>query len=178
MVENLMVNSLEKVDKDKAAKLTDLARTLVETKKSIEDHEKEVKKLKEKARFLSEEQIPNYLQEIGVEAIKTSFGTIGYDLKYRGYISKSNQSKAFGWLREKGHGDIIKTEVSASFDMGEADKAQEVLANLRDKGINPNFKEGVHHSTLSSWIKDMTQKGIDIPDDLFGVYIANVTTIK
>ena len=68
--------------------------------------------------------------------------------------------------------------MSASFGMGESDKAQSMLVSLRDNGMNPNFKEGVHHSTLSSWIKDMTEKGKDIPDELFGVYIANTTTIK
>ena len=37
--------------------------------------------------------VQNTLQEMGVDAIKTPFGTIGYDLKYRGHISKANQSK-------------------------------------------------------------------------------------
>ena len=177
MVEPLL-NSLEAVDKEKTSKLVELARTLVETKKAIEESEKKTKELKEKAKMLDEEQIPKFLQEMGVDAIKTPFGTIGYNLKYRGYISKANQPLAHDWLRKEGHGDIIKTEVSASFGMGEADKAQNMLATLRNNGMNPNFKEGVHHSTLSSWIKDMTEKGKDIPDELFGVYIANTTTIK
>ena len=62
--------------------------------------------------------------------------------------------------------------------MGEDKKAQQLLAELQSKGVNPVMKEGVHHSTLSSWVKDMTEKGIDIPDELFGVYIANETKIK
>lgn len=173
-----IIKALEKVDKEKTSTLVDMARNLVDTKKAIEESEKKTKELKEKARLLSEEQIPNFLQEMGVDAIKTPFGTIGYDLKYRGHISKANQSQAHDWLRKEGHGDIIKTEVSASFGMGETDKAQNMLASLRDNGMNPNFKKGVHHSTLSSWIKDMTEKGRDIPDEMFGVYIANTTTIK
>ena len=60
MVEPLL-NSLEAVDKEKTAKLVDLARDLIETRKTIDDREKEVKELKEKARVLSEEQIPNFL---------------------------------------------------------------------------------------------------------------------
>lgn len=173
-----IIDSLAKVDKDKTSKLVDLAKKLVDTKKEIEDTENALKALKSKAQNISEEQIPNFLKEMGVDAIKTPFGTIGYDLKYRGYISKANQALAHEWLRNQGHGDIIKTEVSASFGMGESDKAQRMLANLRNNGMNPNFKEGVHHSTLSSWIKEMTENGKDIPDELFGVYIANVTTIK
>lgn len=177
MVESLL-NSLQPVSKEKTQELVDLARSLVDTKKAIEESEKKTKELKEKARILDEEQIPKFLQEMGVDAIKTPFGTIGYDMKYRGHISKANQAQAHEWLRKEGHGDIIKTEVSASFGMGEADKAQKALASLRSNGVNPNFKEGVHHSTLSSWIKNMTEKGLDIPDELFGVYIANTTTIK
>ena len=44
--------------------------------------------------------------------------------------------------------------------------------------MNPNLKEGIHHATLSKWVEEMTSKGIDIPDELFGVYIANETKIK
>ena len=62
--------------------------------------------------------------------------------------------------------------------MGETDKTQNVVASLRSNGMNPNFEEGVQHAALSSWIKEMTEKGKDIPDELFGVYIANTTTIK
>ena len=173
-----MLDSLKNVDKEKTSKLVDLAKTLVDTKKEIENAEKSLKSLKSKAQNISEEQIPKFLQEMGVDAIKTPFGTISYNLKYRGYISKANQALAHEWLRKQGHGDIIKTEVSASFGMGESDKAQRMLANLRNNGMNPNFKEGVHHSTLSAWIKDMTESGKDIPDELFGEYIANETTIK
>ena len=68
--------------------------------------------------------------------------------------------------------------MSASFGMGEDDKAQSLLADLRSKGVNPNLKEGIHHATLSKWVEEMTSKGIDIPDELFGVYIANETKIK
>ena len=53
-----------------------------------------------------------------------------------------------------------------------------MLADLRSKGVNPNLKEGIHHATLSKWVEEMTSKGIDIPDELFGVYIANETKIK
>ena len=63
MVEPLL-NSLEAVDKEKTSKLVDLARDLIETKKAIEESEKKTKELKEKARVLSEEQIPNFLQEM------------------------------------------------------------------------------------------------------------------
>jgi 5'-3' exonuclease len=159
---NSLLHSLQQVDKEKTTKIVNLARNLVDTKKSIEELEAKIKELKEKERIISEEQIPKFLQEMGIDAIKTPFGTIGYNLKYRGYITKTNQSKAFEWLRKEGHGDIIKTEVSASFGMGDTDKAQDLLATMRKGGINPNFKEGVHHGTLSSWIKDMTEKGKDI----------------
>lgn len=177
MVETL-VSSLEAVDKDKTVKISNLVKEMIDTRQAIENAEQEVKKLKAKHESISSEQIPNLMNEMQIDGIKTPHGTIEIAQKYRAYISKANQPMAFAWLRKEGHGSIIKSELKAEFGMGEDKKAQQLLAELQSKGVNPVMKEGVHHSTLSSWVKDMTEKGIDIPDDLFGVYIANETKIK
>ena len=177
MVESL-VTSLNSVDKEKTKEVVTLVKELLNTKKAIDTKEDELKSLKKKAESISSEQIPNLMTEMQIEGLKTPHGSIEVIQKYRAYISKANQPKAYGWLRKEGHGDIIKTELSASFGMGEDDKAQSLLADLRSKGVNPNLKEGIHHATLSKWVEEMRSKGIDIPDELFGVYIANETKIK
>ncbi len=177
MVESL-VTSLNSVDKEKTKEVVTLVKELPNTKKAIDTKEDELKSVKKKAESISSEQIPNLMTEMQIEGLKTPHGSIEVIQKYRAYISKANQPKAYGWLRKEGHGDIIKTELSASFGMGEDDKAQSLLADLRSKGVNPNLKEGIHHATLSKWVEEMTSKGIDIPDELFGVYIANETKIK
>ena len=66
---NSLLHSLQQVDKEKTTKIVNLARNLVDTKKSIEELEAKIKELKEKERIISEEQIPKFLQEMGVDAI-------------------------------------------------------------------------------------------------------------
>lgn len=177
MVESL-VTSLEAVDKDKTVKVANLVKEMLDTKQAIVDAEEQVKKLKAKHESISSERIPNLMAEMHVEGIKTPYGYIEITQKYRAHITKANQPRAYTWLRQKGHGDIIKSEIKTEFGMGQDAQAQQVLALLRDKGVNPEIKEGIHHAKLSSWVKEMTEKGIDIPDELFGVYIANETKIK
>lgn len=176
MVETLL-DSLQKVDPEKTSKIAELVKQLIDKRDAVEKAENEVKRLKAEADSISSERIPNLMSEMGIELLKTPFGKIEVIQKYRGYISKANEKEAFEWLRKNNHGDIIKTNVSGSFGMGEDDKAQQMLATLRSQGIDPIHKEGVHHAALSSWVKEMTEKGIDIPDDLFGVFIANETKI-
>jgi hypothetical protein len=110
--------------------------------------------------------------------IKLSDGTMVEAVPtYKAYITKANQLKAFDWLRKNGYGDIIKHDISVEFSMGQDDKAREVLELLKSKGTTPIQKEHVHHMTLSTFVKEQTEKGMDVPDDLFGVHISSKTKL-
>ena len=74
---------------------------LLETQKQISTVEEELKKLKEVETNLSEQTIPNLMQQAGVELIKLE-GGISVEVKpfYSARIPASRSEEAFDWLRE------------------------------------------------------------------------------
>ena len=58
------------------------------------------------------------MQQAGVELIKLE-GGISVEVKpfYSARIPASRSEEAFDWLRENGHGDLIKNQVSLEFKM-------------------------------------------------------------
>jgi len=172
------LDALKSVDQDKMQTISKLCQDLKKAQNDIEEKQAEVKKLVEKEALISSELIPNLMAEMDISMIKLSDGTMVEAVPtYKAYITKANQAKAFDWLRKKGYGDIIKHDISVEFSMGEDEKAREVLELLRSKGTAPIQKEHVHHMTLSTFVKEQTEKGMDIPDDLFGVHISSKTKL-
>jgi len=172
------LDSLHNVDPDKMQTISKLCQDLKKAQNDIEEKEAEVKRLVEKETLISSELIPNLMAEMNIAMLKLSDGTMVEAVPtYKAYITKANQLKAFDWLRKNGYGDIIKNDISIEFSMGEDAKAKEVLDLLRSKGTTPIQKEHVHHMTLSTFVREQTEKGQDIPDDLFGVHISSKTKL-
>ena len=152
---------------------------LLETQKKISETEEQLKKLQEVERTLSEQTIPNLMQQAGVQLLKLTDGT-SVEVKpfYSARIPASKTEEAFTWLRENGHEDMIKNQVSLEFGMKEDNMAKSVVEDLKSKGLNVKQKTSVHPSTLRGFVREqIEQLGKDVPADLFGTYIANKTKI-
>ncbi|MEC8831477.1 MAG: hypothetical protein VX772_03885, partial [Bacteroidota bacterium] len=78
--------------------------------------------------------------------------------------------EAFGWLKEHGHDDIIKNEVIIRFGRGEEDKANELVKELDGKGLSPDQKRRVEPMTIKGFVREQIEKGVNLPQDKFGVY--------
>jgi hypothetical protein len=85
--------------------------------------------------------------------------------------------EAFNWLRDNGHGDLIKNNVTLTFGRSEDAIAKQLVDELQQKGHNVKQAEKVEPMTLKAFVKEQIQKGKNVPSDLFGVYIANKTKI-
>ena len=53
-----------------------------------------------------------------------------------------------------------------------------LIQDAQQKGYNVKQKQGVHVSTLRAFVKEQIQDGKQVPNDMFGVYVANRVTIK
>jgi hypothetical protein len=178
MVATQTLDPLQNVDIDKTQTISKLCQDLRKAQRDIEDKQAELEKLVEKEALISSELIPNLMAEMNISMLKLSDGTMVEAVPtYKAYITKANQAKAFDWLRKNGFGDIIKNDISVSFSMGEDGKAKEVLDLLKASGTAPIQKEQVHHMTLSTFVKEQTEKGMDVPDDMFGVHISSKTKL-
>ena len=167
------------VDTGMSKDIAESCNKLLETQKKISETEEQLKKLQEVESTLSEHTNPNLMQQAGVQLLKLTDGS-SVEVKpfYSARIPASKTEEAFTWLRENGHEDMIKNQVSLEFGMKEDNMAKSVVEDLKSKGLNVKQKTSVHPSTLRGFVREqIEQLGKDVPADLFGTYIANKTKI-
>lgn len=85
-------------------------------------------------------------------------------------IPKPTERRTFDWMRQHGHAGLIKRAVAMTFSMGEDEKADELLVELKAKGLQPEDKTTVHPSTLKSFVNEQLEAGKDLPEDLFSIF--------
>ena len=172
-------------DRVQSVTQADAAKTLsskVIELKNLEDEiknaEESVSKLKEKAKILSQFEIPNMMEEMHITKLKLKDGeSVEVNKFYSGSIIPDKQEKAFTWLRDNALGDIIKRDITVTFGMGEDNKASEYANLAQGKGYEPVQKVGVHPSTLRAVVGERFKSGQEMPSDLFKTYEGNRTKI-
>jgi type III secretion system FlhB-like substrate exporter len=176
---DLEAESIIKIDTAKSADIALNCNKLLETQKQIKKAEEEISKLKEAEVHLSDNVIPNLMREAGISKMELTDGSV-VNVKpyYQAHINESFKERAHNWLRENGHGDLIKNNVTLEFGKGQDEIAQSVIQDAQSKGYNVKQKQGVHASTLKGWVREQIQEGKQVPNDMFGVYVANRVTIK
>ena len=151
---------------------------LLETQNEISAFEEKLKQLKSTETTLSEQTIPDLMHRAGIASIKLDDGTkVEVKPFYSAKIPISRTEEAFTWLRDNGHGDLIKNNVMVTFQRKQDNEAKSLVAELRDKGHNVKQAEKVEPMTLKAFVKEQIQDGKNVPVDLFGVYVASKTKI-
>jgi hypothetical protein len=175
---DLEAESAVQVDTAMSSDIAQSCNKLLETQKQISKIDEQLKKFKEIETTLSEQTIPNLMQKAGVSLIKLKDGS-SVEVKpfYAARIPLSKVEEAFGWLRQNGHGDLIKNNVMITFQRKQDNEAKSLVADLREKGHNVKQAEKVEPMTLKAFVKEQIQDGKNVPADLFGVYVANKTKI-
>ena len=175
--ENDRVDSITQVDQTKS--LSDKVIELRNLEDQVAASENHTKDLKEKAKQLSNFDIPKMMQEMNVTKLKLKDGaSIEVKPFYGAHITPDKQEKAFNWLREHGLGDIIKNDITVTFGMSEDNKATAYAVLARGQGYEPIQKIGVHAQTLKAVVRERTESGQDMPADLFNTFVGNQTKIN
>ena len=166
------------IDTSMSADIAKKCNELLDIQKEVADLEDKLKKVKESELKLSEQDIPNLMQQAGISSLKLTDGS-SVEVKpyYAARIPVSRTEEAFTWLRETGNGDLIKNNVAITFSRGEDDTAKKLVDDLREKGHNVKQAEKVEPMTLKAFVREQIEKGKDVPADLFGVYVATRTKI-
>jgi len=170
------VDSITQVDQTKS--LSDKVIELRNLEDQISNAEQHAKNLKEKAKQLSNFDIPKMMEEMNIKKLKLKDGaSIEVTSFYGARITPDKQEGAFNWLRENGLGDIIKNDVTVTFGRGEDNKAMAYATLARGQGYEPVQKIGVHAQTLKAVVRERTESGQDMPADLFNTFVGNQTKI-
>ena len=176
---DLEAESIVSIDTGMSSDIAESCNKLLDVQKKISTAEEEMKKLKEVETTLSEQTIPNLMQQAGISMLKLADGS-SVEVKpfYSARIPASKSEQAFDWLRENGHGDMIKNQVSLEFGMRQDNEAKALVEELKQKGLAVQQKTSVHPSTLRGFVREQIQDlGKDVPAELFGTYVANKTKI-
>jgi len=159
--------------------ISDLGRQLTELEEKIRIEEEHLKSLKTEYRNISEDLLPNKLQEIGVSEFKLADGTsMSIQQYYSARITPENRDVCFQWLENNGLGDVIKNTVSASFGRGEDEAAENLMTKLEDEGHSLVQKKWVEPMTLKAVVREQVEKGTDLPLDTFNVYVGQKIKVK
>jgi hypothetical protein len=166
------------------AELNKKVKKLEACENRLEKLMEEVDTLKSNIKKISYEEIPDLLAEKGLASLKLSDGTVVEVKKViNAYLPKADRDpegreKAFQWLRDNGHGDIIKNDITVSFGRGEDNKAVEYASLAQQKGYLPTQKVDVHNRVLVAAFRERLEKGQEVPPELFNLFVGNQTKIK
>lgn len=152
-----------------------LAELLLQLRSKVEAIDKQLTAAKAELRRVEQEDLPDLMQELGLEKFKLTTGeTIEVKPEIDCGISEERRRAAHDWLTANGFGGLIKTEVVAAFDRGEIEAAQRLATEIAvNTGHAPVVVEKVHPSTLKAFIKEQMAAGHPVPFDLFAVHPYN-----
>jgi len=164
--------------------VTTIAQECVNLKKVEDDIaaiEEQLKKKKEEADHISSKVIPELLAEQGLSEIKLADGSkVSVKQEFRCTLPKDDvkREQAYEWLRNEKLGDIIKNNVFVTFGKGEDDKAKSLIDLAVENGYEPNQKSDVAWNTLTALYEERVKAGLDMPSDVFNLWIKDKTKIS
>jgi len=157
----------------------ELAARQLKLEQELTDLEDQLKAKKEELTQVSEKDLPEALAECGLSEIKLLDGSkVTVKPYYQASPPKEKYDEAMAWLRDHGHGDLIKNDVTVSFGKGEDSSAAEFKAHLVEVGTSFTDKTGVHPMTFKAFVREQVETGQNLPFDLLGIYIGQKASIK
>lgn len=159
--------------------VAELATRQVSLEREIEDLEAQLKEKTEALKQVQEKDLPEALAECGLSEIKLVDGSkVTVKPYYQANPPKERYDEAMQWLRDNGHGDLIKNDVTVSFAKGQDKDAEDFKDFLSRNGTSYTDKTGVHAMTFKAFVREQVETGQNLPFDLLGVYIGQKATIK
>jgi len=126
------------------------------------------------------EDLPDLMKELRLKEIMLEDGSkVLLTEEVQCGITAANREAALEWLRANGYGGLIKTDLSLEFGKGEEEEARSLLGSIQKLTNRPvEIGEGVHHSTLKSFVKERREAGTQLPADLFSIHPFAKATLK
>ena len=172
-------SNIENLEQSDLTSVASLAKKQKNQEQKVKDLEAELKEAKKELLLISDEEIPNLMSETGLSSLKLDDGS-SLDIKniYGASILVANREKAYDWLREHGHDDIIKNRVVATFGRGQEDDAKVFMRVAYDNGVATDQESKIEPQTLKAWVKERMEAGEEFPTELFGAFMGQRAIIK
>ena len=158
--------------------LADQVKKLRNLEDELKADEELLKNKKRDIKQISGEIIPTLLSEMGLSSLKLADGSAVEVKPYYGAsISEKNREAAYNWLRSNNLGDIIKNDITVSFGRNEDNKAAGYANLAQSQGYQPTQKLKVEPMTLKALVRERIEKGVEMPMDIFNVFVGNRTKL-
>ena len=145
---------------DSINSISKLAERIIESQNRISKIEEALKTDKVELRKLTDEELPAAMAEVNMKKFETDSGySVAIKKIYVTNIKVEDRPDAFEWLRENGHGDLIKNIVSINFGKGEDDIAVRFKALAEEENIPVETDTKIQPMTLRAWGKEQMEKG-------------------
>ena len=173
-----VATELQELDEKGLSQVASLVRQQLALEKRVEDIEQELAAAQKSLKIVAEDLLPASLAEVGMTKLRMDDGSeISVTKYYSASISKAKQDEAFSWLRENGHEDLIKNQLSVSFGRDRDHVAQDLRQRLESEGFDTAQKVWVEPMTLKAFVREQVESGAPIPTETFGIYIGEKAKI-
>jgi hypothetical protein len=161
-------------------RLARLAESTVAARKRLEDQLQAIKRREER---LLQKDIPELLVRMGLKECTTASGIqikIKHDVRVSLPALERAEARqgALRWLVEQGHGEVIKNLVSVALDRGNDARADELIVELRARGLAVESKKDVHVQTLGALVRELMEDGKIVPRHLFNLFDQRVAQLS
>ena len=171
MTINLRADAPSQVEQTNPEKLTDEIKKLQDIHQEIKNYKNRIKDLEENESYLSEVVIPDMMLSMNLKTMKLKDGSeLEVDNKFFATALAEKRPEAYQWLRENGLGNIVKNEITVRFGKDEDNKAQQYATLARGQGYEPEQKVSVNAGTLRVALRDLHERGGQIPSEYFSTF--------
>ncbi len=125
--------------------------------------------------------LPEAMKAAGLAEFTLESGAkISIKENLRAGITADNLAWCFKWLRDNGHGDIIRNEFKVSFGVGEDESSEGLATHLLEAEIDFNQKEYVHSRTLPAFVRTELEDNEhgEAWEKRFGVFRQKVSKVQ
>jgi hypothetical protein len=171
------------IDNQKISELSKMCSELRSIRNKIDELKKQLETTKNDESRIATEIIPAIMSDIGVSELKLSDGSsVRLKTNYFSSIPDDRRDEAMRWLRENNFEDLIRNEVTFPFTVGQDEVAQSlekfIKTNEKFRDLILNKKQTVNAMQMKAFLKEQTEMGKHVPDDLFGIYVQTTTIMK
>ncbi len=161
-------------------RLTLAAERATEARKRAEDVLTKAKQAEER---LLNKDIPELLGKMRLDECTTASG-IEVKLKREikaslpGHERVEARLGALRWLVENGHSGVIKNSVAVALDRGDDGRADDLVVELRARGLEVEAKKDVHGQTLGALVRELMAEGKIIPTGTFNLFDMKIAKLS
>lgn len=156
--------------------LVTMAQTLRELTNEVADAEQALKQAQERLNKFQLVALPEAMELAGVGEYMMAgpqaqaLGLAGVKLvvkdDVKASISEENRPYAHAWLREHGHGGVVKAGFKVDLRALDDDDREELRKAIDAHGAVAEDVESVHPATLKSLVKELLEKGTTLPPSI------------